>query len=140
MGCRAAWAAAFFRWRLRGLALLAILGTVQVAATVIDGLVSAGSPNGALATIGALGVSIALDLGLFIGVFVLLTSYPATVREILPRRDPCDDPVATSPPGGGLYRRARAQAHQRHYGLFAVVLGTLAWIHIGAQATLYASS
>jgi membrane protein len=129
----------FFRWRLRGLILLGILGSVQVAATVIDGWVAAGSPNGVIATIGALAVSIALDLGLFIAVFVLLTSYPATVREILPGAILATI-LWTLLQQAGSYIVVHQLKHTNDvYAVFAVVLGTLAWLHVGAQATLYAS-
>ena len=55
-------------------------------------------------------VSLALDFGLFVAVFVLLTSYPATVREILPGRDPRDGRLGAPPARRRLPRRARAQA------------------------------
>jgi len=107
-----------------------------VIATVIDGWVVAGSPAGVLATIGALIVSVVLDLGLFVAVFVLLTSYPATVREILPGAVLATVLWELLQHLGGYI-----VLHLRHenstYGLFAIVLGTLAWLHIGAQATLY---
>ncbi len=129
----------WLRWRLRGLALLAILGAVNIAATVIDGWVDAGSPNGALATIGALVVSLALDLGLFVAVFVLLTSYPATVREILPGAILATILWQILQHLGGYIVVHELNKTSDAYGLFAIVLGTLAWLHIGAQATLYAA-
>jgi membrane protein len=129
----------WLRWRLRGLALLAILGAINIAATVIDGWVDAGSPNGVLATIGALIVSLALDLGLFVAVFVLLTSYPATVREILPGAIVATILWQILQHLGGYIVVHELKKTSDVYGLFAIVLGTLAWLHIGAQATLYAA-
>jgi YihY family inner membrane protein len=129
----------WWRWRLRGLAMIAILGSVNVAATVIDGWVDAGSPSGALATIGALIVSLALDLGLFIAVFVLLTSYPATVREILPGAIVATIVWQILQHAGGYIVVHELKKSSDTYGLFAIVLGTLAWLHVGAQATLYAA-
>ncbi len=129
----------WLRWRLRGLALLAILGAISIAATVIDGWVDAGSPNGVLATIGALAVSLALDLGLFVAVFVLLTSYAATVREILPGAIVATILWQILQHIGGYIVVHDLKKTSDIYGLFAIVLGTLAWLHIGAQATLYAA-
>jgi YihY family inner membrane protein len=129
----------WLRWRLRGLALLAILGSINIAATVIDGWVDAGSPNGVLATIGALAVSLALDLGLFVAVFVLLTSYAATVREILPGAIVATVLWQILQHIGGYIVVHDLKKTSDIYGLFAIVLGTLAWLHIGAQVTLYAA-
>ncbi len=129
----------FLRTRLRGLALLAILGTVNIAATVIDGWVVAGSAPGVLATLGALLVSLALDLGLFIAAFVLLTSYPATVREILPGAILATVLWELLQHAGGYIVVHQLKHTPDTYGLFAIVIGTLAWLHIGAQATLYAA-
>ncbi len=129
----------WLRWRLRGLALLGILGAVNISATVITGWVDAGSPSGALATIGALVVSLALDLGLFVAVFVLLTSYPATVREILPGAIVATVLWQILQYAGGYIVVHELKKTSDTYGLFAIVLGTLAWLHIGAQATLYAA-
>jgi YihY family inner membrane protein len=128
----------FLRTRVRGLALLAILGAVNIAATLIDGLVVAGSTHGVLATLAALVVSITLDLGLFIAVFVLLTSYPATVREILPGAILATVLWELLQHAGGYIVTHEIKKTTDTYGLFAIVIGTLAWLHIGAQATLYA--
>lgn len=123
--------------RLRGLALLSMLGGTVVVTTVLDGFVVAG--QGVLATLVALAASLVLDLGLFVAAFVLLTSYPATVREILPGAI-----VATVAWEALQHAGSYLVVHQlRHasdtYGLFAFVIGTLAWLHLGAQMTLYAA-
>ena len=128
----------FLRWRLRALALLAILGAVNIAATVIDGWVDAGSPSGTLAALAALIVSLALDLGLFVAVFVLLTSYPARVREILPGAILATILWEILQHAGGYIVVHELKKTSDLYGLFAIVLGTLAWLHVGAQTTLYA--
>jgi YihY family inner membrane protein len=129
----------WWRWRLRGLGMLAVLGAVNVAATVIDGWVDAGSPPGILATLGALIVSLALDLALFIAVFVLLTSYKASVREILPGAVVATIVWQILQHAGGYIVVHDLKKASDTYGLFAIVLGTLAWLHLGAQATLYAA-
>jgi len=129
----------WWRWRLRGLFLIAILGATNIAATVIDGWVDAGSAHGVLATTGALVVSLALDLGLFVAVFVLLTSYPASVREILPGAIVATILWQILQHLGGYIVVHELKKTSDLYGLFAIVLGTLAWLHIGAEATLYAA-
>jgi YihY family inner membrane protein len=138
-GVKTAERSSFVQRHLRGLLLLVILGAVNIAATVIDGWVDAGSPSGALATAGAVIVSLALDLGLFVAVFVLLTSYPATVREILPGAIVATVAWEILQHAGGYIVSHEISKSSSTYGLFALVLGTLAWLHIGAQATLYSA-
>jgi uncharacterized BrkB/YihY/UPF0761 family membrane protein len=41
--------------------------------------------------------------------------------------------------GGGLYVHHVIQHATNTYGVFATVLGLLAWLHLGAYATLYAA-
>jgi membrane protein len=128
----------WLRTRTRGLTLLAVLGVVQVVTTVLDGFVVAGSQS-VPATIGALLISLILDLGLFTAVFVLLTSYPATVREVLPGAIVATILWEILQHAGSYLVVHELKKLSSTYGLFALVLGTLAWMHLGAQATLYAA-
>ena len=127
----------WLRTRGRGLALLAVVGGANIATTVLDGLIVAGSPKGALATLGAVIASIALDFGLFVAVFVLMTSYPARVREILPGAIFATVAWELLQHAGGYLVVHELRHLTATYGLFALVLGTLAWLHLGAQAMLY---
>jgi YihY family inner membrane protein len=128
----------FVESRLRGLALIGVLGGITVITTALDGFVVAG--HSTLATLGALAVSIVLDFGVFVAVFVLLTSYPATVREILPGAVLATVAWELLQHVGGYLVVHELRKLSDTYGLFALVLGTLAWLHLGAQATLYAVS
>jgi YihY family inner membrane protein len=127
----------FVRSKLRGVMLLAVLGGVNVVTTALDGFVVAGGdlPQ----RLGALGASIILDFGLFVAVFVLMTSYPATVREILPGAIVATIAWEILQHAGGYLVAHQFKSLSSTYGLFALVLGTLAWLHIGAQSTLYAA-
>jgi membrane protein len=126
----------FLDARLHGLALIAMLASVSVITTVLDGFVVAGQSAGA--TLAALAISLVLDFGLFLAVFVLLTSYPATVREILPGAVVATVAWEILQHVGGYLVVHELKKLSDTYGLFALVLGTLAWLHLGAQATLYA--
>jgi len=121
---------------LHGLALIAMLATVSVITTVLDGFVVAGESAGA--TLAALAISLILDFGLFLAVFTLLTSHPATVREILPGAVVATLAWEILQHAGGYLVLHELKKLNDTYGLFALVLGTLAWLHLGAQATLYA--
>ena len=115
-----------------------MLGAVQVITTVLDGFVVAGSQS-IPATVGALVISLILDLGLFAAVFVLLTSYPATVREVLPGAILATVLWEILQHAGSYLVVHELKKLSNTYGVFALVLGTLAWMHLGAQATLYAA-
>jgi membrane protein len=127
----------FLRSKLRGLMLLSVLGGVNVLTTALDGFVVAGGdlPQ----RLAALVVSITLDFGLFVAVFVLMTSYPATVREVLPGAIVATIAWEILQHAGGYLVAHQFKNLSSTYGLFALVLGTLAWLHIGAQSTLYAA-
>ncbi|MGH2849659.1 MAG: YihY/virulence factor BrkB family protein [Solirubrobacteraceae bacterium] len=128
----------WLRTRTRGLTLLAVLGAVQVVTTVLDGFVVTGSQS-IPATVGALLISLILDLGLFTAVFVLLTSYPATIREVLPGAILATILWEILQHAGSYLVVHELNKLSNTYGAFALVLGTLAWMHLGAQATLYAA-
>ena len=87
--------------------------------------------------VGALIVSLALDLGLFIAVFMLLTSYPATVRKILPGRDPRHLLWQILQHAGAYLVVHEVKHPSDTYAALALVLGTLAWLRLGAQVSLY---
>jgi membrane protein len=126
----------FLGARLHGLTLIGMLASVSVITTVLDGFVVAGQSTGA--TLAALAISLVLDFGLFLAVFVLLTSHPATVREILPGAVLATVAWEILQHAGGYLVVHELKKLSDTYGLFALVLGTLAWLHLGAQATLYA--
>jgi membrane protein len=126
----------FLDARLRGLALIGMLATVSVITTVLDGFVVAGHSAGA--TLAALAISLVLDFGLFLAVFVMLTSYRTTVREVLPGAVVATLAWEILQHAGGYLVVHELKKLSDTYGLFALVLGTLAWLHLGAQATLYA--
>src|SRR4051812_17625869 len=69
--------------RLRGLGLLAALGTLQIVSTVVAGLVTGGL-GGVLLLIAGVLVSLALNLLLFAVAFRLLTDKVVPTRELWP--------------------------------------------------------
>jgi YihY family inner membrane protein len=124
--------ASWLRSHARGLALLALLGLIVIATTILDGWVDAGVP-GPLAAVGAVLVSLALNLALFTAAFTLLTSYPATgailatlAWELLQHT--------------GAYLVEHELRHlSGTYSVLALVIGALFWLRIGAQVVLIAA-
>jgi membrane protein len=129
--------------RLRGLAVLAILGVSLVAATVAAGLASGsglGAGFGAAAQrVGAIILSLAVNAVVFLATFALLTPQPRRVRDLLPG-------VAVAAVGGVLLQSAGTW-YLTHaiagatgtYGTFALVIGLLLWFWIGSNLLLLAA-
>lgn len=124
------------RSQLRGLALLAVLGSTFLVSTALASLEGG---HGALSDVlGVLG-SLALNLALYLFAFKVLTVESVSFRTVLPG-------AAAGAVGwtilqglGVLYVRHEV-AHASHlYGSLAAVIGLLAWIHLGALLTLFAA-
>ncbi len=128
----------FVHARLRGLALLASLGLLFIIATVATGLVSAVLP-GALAKIGGIIVSLALNYALFLAAFRMMTAAVIGTRCLY---------VGVVVAGtfwtllqllGGYYLNHVLKHSTGAYGTFGLVIALLVWLHLGAQLTLYAA-
>jgi uncharacterized BrkB/YihY/UPF0761 family membrane protein len=128
----------FLHKRLRGFALVAVLGILFLISSLISGLVSGGLGGAPLKVVG-IALSFLLNLALFAAAFRLLTS--ATV----PTRCLWSGVVIGSVMWevlqivGGIYVGHVIRHASGTYGFFAYVIGLLAWLHLGAQSTLYAA-
>jgi YihY family inner membrane protein len=125
--------------RLRGLALLGLLGVGNIGSFVLTGAIDSGAPSGTIATLGAIVLSCAINFGLFMATFSLLTSYPASAGELWPGAAVAAIAwVGLQHAGGWLVLH-----HVRHasevYGLFAFVIGLLFFLYLAAQLTLFAA-
>jgi YihY family inner membrane protein len=128
----------FLTARLRGLALLATLGVLQIVSTVVTGLVSTGFVGVGL-VIAGYALSLLFNLLLFFTSFRLLTSRSITTRELWPG-------IAAATIGweilqtvGGLYVKHVLKGAAATYGDFATVIGLLAWLFLGARLVVYAA-
>jgi len=129
----------FLKTRARGLGLLLLLGTFALAATFLSGLGStSGSFSVALRIVGV-AASLALNLLLYAVAFQVLTVKHLAVREILPGAVLGAVLWTVLQTLGGYYVTHQVANAQPLYGSFAVVIGLLAWIYLGAQLTLYAA-
>lgn len=127
----------FLRKKLKGFLLIVSLGTLFTIAAGISGVVSEGLGGGALLVFGLI-VSFLLNVGLFLLAFHFLCSQPPPWRSLLPGAIMAALLWTLLQALGGVYIN-----HIKHsnssYGTFALVLGFLAWLHLGAQATLYSA-
>jgi membrane protein len=128
----------FLRRRLRGLMLLVVLGTLFVVSTAISGLVSAGLGGLSLKTGGIL-ISLLLNFCLFAAAFRLLTTATVPTRDLWLGAVVGGILWEILQIGGGIYVNHVVSHASNTYGVFATVLGLLAWLHLGARATLYAA-
>ncbi|HVF14552.1 MAG TPA: YihY/virulence factor BrkB family protein [Acidimicrobiales bacterium] len=122
---------------LRGFGLLGVLGIGLVATTAIGSLSTSG--DGMAVKVAGIVLSVALNIGLFVLAFRVLT--PRTVRTGL---------LLPGAILGGIcwsllqLLGAYLVGHQLRYasqvyGYFASVLGLVSWLFLGAQVTLYAA-
>jgi YihY family inner membrane protein len=125
----------YFQKKLRGLLLISVLGVLFVIASGTSGIVSSGLGGPALKAFGII-VSILVNVGVFLAAFRFLCSEPPKWRELLPGAVVAAFLWEALQVVGGIYIN-----HIKHtdsaYGTFALVLGILAWLHLGAQMTVY---
>jgi membrane protein len=116
--------------RLRAIGLLVLLGGLAVASTVVTGLVSGGADL--FGPVWGLLIATALNFVVFAAVFRLLTTREVELRALVPG-------IVTATIGwellqllGGWYISHEVRNAGPAYGTFALVIGLLAWIHVGA--------
>ena len=120
--------------RLRAIVLLVVLGGLAVVSTVIGGLAAGGADIlGAGGKVAGILVATVLNLFVFGAVFRLLTTDTVETRTLIPG-------VVVATVGwevlqllGGWYISHEVKNASAVYGTFALVIGLLAWIHLGAM-------
>jgi membrane protein len=128
----------FLTWRLRGLALLAVMGVLFIGSTVVAGSVAA-QTAGAVEVIGGILLALALNLLLFSLAFRVLTSNEVRTRELIPGVIAGAVLWQILQHVGGYYVDHVVRHAKETSGLFAFVLGLLAWLYLGGQLTLLAA-
>ena len=124
----------FLGERLRAVVLLLVLGGLAVVSTVVAGLLAGG---GALfGPAWSIVIATALNFAVFAAIFRLLTTSQVRFGALLPG-------IAIAAVGwellqllGGWYLSHEVRNATPVYGTFALVIGLLAWIHLGALFTL----
>ncbi len=124
--------------RLRGLATLAALAAMSIISTISAGFVGSAS-HGAPAVVAGVLVAFVFNLALFMTAFKILTAVDLEWRELLPGVIVAAVFWQGLQHLGGFYVDHVLKRTSPLYGLFAVVLGLLAWLYIGAQLTMFAA-
>ena len=128
----------FLTARLRGLLILLVLGLLNVAVTTAVGLLVGGLGGTALKVAG-FAASALLDVALFWAVFRLFTSAVVPTRQLWLGIVLAAVGWAGLQAVGGIYIDRVVSPRNQTYGFFAIVLGLLSWLYLGAQMLLYAA-
>jgi membrane protein len=129
----------FVSSRVRGLLVLASAGTLTVASTALVGLVTDAQIHPGLAQVASIMASTGVDLLVFTACFRLLTSADITTRSVLPGAAVATIGGLALQAIGGVYVSQVVKGASETYGGFAVVVGLLSWLYLGAQVTLIAA-
>lgn len=123
--------------RLRGLLMLVILGTLVIASTFAGGLGASGGSLGIVLRVVGIGLSLVLNLVLFAVAYRVLTARELRWRDVVPGAAIAAVLWSLLQVFGGYYVTHQIQGASNIYGTFAIVIGLLVWIYLGAQITLY---
>jgi YihY family inner membrane protein len=122
----------FLARRLRGLSLLAVLGALTIVSTLLAGYVTIQAPN-ALEALGGIALALAGNLVVFFLVFRMLTSEDVPTRELLAGVILAAVLWQLLQHVGSYYVDHVVRHAKETSGLFAFVLGLLAWLYLGGQ-------
>jgi YihY family inner membrane protein len=117
----------FFISRLRAVIMLAVLGVAMLVATAVSALPF---------PLGLLG-SLLLNIGIVLVAFKVLTVADVTWQDVLPGAVFAGVALTLLQTFGGLLVKHTLKNASPTYGSFAVVIGLLSFIYLGAQLTIY---
>ena len=123
--------------RLRGLALLGVIGALQLLATGATAVV--GMIGGTGTAILGIGVGFLVNLALFAVVFRLLTDNSVPTRCLRPGIISAAVLWSVLLAVGGAYTQHVVSHAGNTYGTFAVVIGLLTWLYVGARVLVYSA-
>lgn len=124
----------FLTSRLRALVLLLVLGTLTIASTIASGLVGGGS--GLLGPVGGIAISVGINLLVFGALFSLLGAREDSFAKLLPGVVLAAVCWSGLQLVGGYFVSHEVRNAAPAYGTFALVLGLLVWINLGALLTV----
>ncbi|MGZ4186975.1 MAG: YihY/virulence factor BrkB family protein [Solirubrobacteraceae bacterium] len=128
----------FLHSRLRGIALLIVMGTLFIVATAASGLVTGGL-HGPLLKVAGIATALLLNLALFFFAFRLMTSDEVATKCLLIGVAVAAAVWELLQIVGGYYIDHIYKHSSSTYAQFTLVIALLIWLHLGAQMTLYAA-
>lgn len=127
----------FLLSRLRSLLMLIVLAALVLASTFLSGLATVAGASGPIGRIWQLVPSFGLNVLLFLLVYRVLTRLDLRWRDVLPGALVAAALWTLLQSLGGWYVSHTVTNATNVYGTFAIVIGLLVWIYLGAQITLY---
>jgi YihY family inner membrane protein len=127
----------FFTSRIRSLVMLVLLGAAILTSTFLSGLATMGGGAGPLDRLWQISLSFLLNIVLFLLVYRVLARLDLRWRDVLPGGLAAAAMWTVLQSLGGLYVSHTIKGASNVYGTFALVIGLLVWISLGAQLTLY---
>jgi inner membrane protein YhjD len=128
----------FAKTRLRGLGMLIVFGALSIVSTVVAAVTTDQSHSAAYVAGGVL-IALLINLVLFFFVFRLLTAAEIRTKDLLLG-------IVLAAVGwqilqhvGGYYVNHVVKNAKETYGVFATVIGLLAFLHLSAQIVLFAA-
>ncbi|WP_329201189.1 MULTISPECIES: YihY/virulence factor BrkB family protein [unclassified Streptomyces] len=122
--------------QLRGFTVLVLLGLAILMSTTLAGL---GSGLGALAGPWTWAVAALVNFGVFLVAFTVLTAATVRVRDVLVGAALATAFWQVLQAAGTFYVRHAISHASDIYGFFAILIGLLSWLYIGARLTLLAA-
>jgi YihY family inner membrane protein len=123
----------------RGLLFIGLLGLDIGLIAVATQLGAVGPDHALWLRIVNLTVTTALNVGVFVLAFRLLTPTQIELRELVPGAMMAAVAFTALQIGGTYLITHQLQHTSQVYGFFAIVLGLLSWLHLSAEVTLYAA-
>jgi membrane protein len=124
------------RARAHGLAVLGVLGTGLVGATLLSGLSVGGALGSVAERVGALAIGLGVNTVLFAAAYRLLTPRPRRVSAVLPGAVVAAVGALILQAVGGWYVDRTVAGASETYGTFALVIGLLSWFWLVAHVVL----
>jgi YihY family inner membrane protein len=121
--------------RLRALIWIALLGGLTLIGTVL-GSATAFATYAPAARVAAVIISLGINIAVFLAVFRVLTSHTPSWRDVLPGALVAAVAWEAMQLVGGYVVDRQLRHASSTYGVFAIVIGLLSWLYIGANVTL----
>jgi YihY family inner membrane protein len=124
------------RSTVRAILMLGVLGVITLASAAAGGV---GAASGVGLAISGIALSLVLNAGLFLLAFRILTTQDVSWADVWPGAAAGAIAWTVLQAAGGYVVQHQIQGASSTYGMFAIVIGLLAWLFLGAQVTLLAA-
>lgn len=126
----------FAKATLRAVAMLGVLGGFSLVATALAGVSAGGTDTSMPLKVAGMFASAAVNVVVFVLAFKILTVAELSWRDVLPGAVAAGIAWSVLQSTGSYYVGHQLKNASQTYGFFAVVIGLLSWLYLGAQTTL----